>query len=226
MKAVKHYAKSILLPLAIAVAASLASTLFWHAQVTKETTFPEPAPASQYSEEKEGRMALLTLTSLEKRATRTLRAWIKKENQDRFVELLQNAQAGLGWYAVGNPGIDQRPNSRGRPVQIILPWQDMEKLEEITGDPAKWANSHTPGQTAADPQYDQMARVTVRMRNNNWGLLTLIVGNAIALVSGIVAAVGIGNGISDWQRQLRRRKAALKPETPPGNQPAAGNAEV
>ena len=180
----KQHLKLIVLPLVIAVAAGLSSTLFWYHQTHKETNLPNPAPAARYGEHDEGRMAVLALESLGKDRKRNLSAWVKSENQDRFIELLQNAQAGLGWHIhPQGKGLD------GRAVQIILPWKDMQKLEDLADEPERWARNHTPGATAAEPEYDQMTHAVMWLKSSDYGTLTLIGGSIITIFTGIIGIV-------------------------------------
>ena len=158
----RRRAKWVLLPLAVALAASLTSTLFWHHQTTKETTFPEPAPAARYAEGDEGKMAVLAIEKMDKDKGRELSTWVKDENQDRFVALLKNAQAGLGWYVHEHGPWNESAKETGRPVHIVLPWKDVGKMEQIAGDPDLWAENHRPSMEQApagvrehDPHHPQ-----------------------------------------------------------------------
>lgn len=172
--------------LVIALTSGIGSTMFWHHQTHKHTTLPTPQTAARYSQKDAGRMAVIALESLRATDGQKISAWVKNEDQARFIELLENAQAGMGWHVQPDgEGLD------GRRVQVILPRSDVEKLERLADDPQTWARTHSPGQSPATPKFEEMTQITVQLKASDYGTLVLIFGSIICFLTGIAGVMGV-----------------------------------
>ena len=186
--------------LAVAIASGTISVLFWHQQTFKETNLPAPEAGARYSQEDMGRLAVITLEATKDKDRRDLSAWVKNENQPRFIELLENAQAGLGWH-VHPVGIGEWRTQ----VQVVLPEGEVETLERLAKDPEGWARTHTPSQTPAEPRFDEMTHVTLQLKTSHYGILVLILGLIIAFFTGAAGIIGLAMVIHD--REYRKTPA-------------------